>query len=151
MSSIRRINRLRSLSYSEWCLLFESALLLGLVKAGLLVLPFKTMRRLLKIDLEADPETKSADSGYEKKVVWAIEALCSRLPIFKNCLNRALATQLMLRKSGREAQLLIGVTRGPQGKFEAHAWLERDGKIVIGTLPDLRSYTPLRSFQRKVL
>jgi hypothetical protein len=125
--------------------------LLGLVKAGLLVLPFKTMRRLLKIDLEADPEAKFRDSEYEKKVVWAIEALCRRLPVFKNCLNRALATQLMLRKSGREAQLLIGVTRGPQGKFEAHAWLERDGKIVIGTLPDLGSYTPLRSFQRKVL
>ena len=131
MSAIRRINRLRSLSYSEWCLLAESALLLGLVKAGLLVLPFKTMRRLLRIDLEADPEAKSPDSEYEKKVVWAIEALCRRLPVFKNCLNRALATQLMLRKSGREAQLLIGVTRGPQGKFEAHAWLERTVRSLL--------------------
>lgn len=151
MSSIKRIKRLGALSLPDYRLLMESAAWLSLVKTGLWLLPFRTLTRLLKIDLGAEAESKVQDSAYEEKVVWAMEALSRRLPLFKNCLNRALATQLMLRKRGREAKLQFGVTRDPQGKFEAHAWLERDGRIVIGTLPDLGSYTPLRSPQSKVL
>jgi hypothetical protein len=39
--------------------------------------------------------------------------------------------------------LRIGVAKGEAGKLEAHAWVESQGRIVIGGLRDLPYFTPL--------
>ena len=147
---MRSIKRLWSLSFLDRSLLAESFVVLALIKAGLWLLPFRALRRLLRIDLESDPQNALVDRAYERKVVWAIDAVGHRLPIFKNCLNRALATQLLLRRRGRRAKLQFGVIRNSEGRVEFHAWLERDGEIIIGALSDLASYSPLGSFKERV-
>jgi hypothetical protein len=137
--------------YSSYLILIRVAFWLTITRVALWILPFRSVTNLLKIDLETPPELSEVNLAYEKKVVWAIDALSRRLPIFRNCLNRAIAAQLLLRNGGSTARLLIGVTRNPQGEFKAHAWVERNGEIVIGTLPDLATYKPLRSLHRKTI
>jgi hypothetical protein len=39
----------------------------------------------------------------------------------------------------------IGVVRSEEGKFEAHAWVESEGRAVIGGHA-LECYTPLTSY-----
>lgn len=44
-----------------------------------------------------------------------------------SCLRRAAVLALLLRRSGYDARVVIGVRRDRTGKLEAHAWLACDG------------------------
>jgi hypothetical protein len=52
-----------------------------------------------------------------------------------NCLTRSLFLQWLLRRRGVNAELRIGV-RKEQGQFEAHAWVEYEGR-PINDAPDV--------------
>jgi hypothetical protein len=54
------------------------------------------------------------------------------VPLVRTCLTQALAAQVLLARSGDQSDLRIGVTRDSNGKFLAHAWLERQGAVLIG-------------------
>ena len=47
------------------------------------------------------------------------------------CLPCALAPQLMLRRRGTASALCLGVRRD-EATLSAHAWVEIDGKVVVG-------------------
>jgi hypothetical protein len=49
-----------------------------------------------------------------------------------SCLTQALALQLLMNRYGFDAKLRIGVTRNAAGGFEAHAWIESQGDVIIG-------------------
>jgi hypothetical protein len=70
-----------------------------------------------------------------------VEVAARRVPR-ATCLVRALAAQALLARHGHPSQLRLGVARGADRAFEAHAWLERDGQILIGGGPEGR-YVPL--------
>jgi hypothetical protein len=64
------------------------------------------------------------------------------LPVETTCLPRALAAGSLLARYGYDSTLRIGVARD-DGEFAAHAWVERDGVVTIGDLPDLGRFVPL--------
>lgn len=47
------------------------------------------------------------------------------------CLYRALGSYALLRAAGQEVRFVIGV-RKERGLLLAHAWLERDGRAIVG-------------------
>ncbi len=47
------------------------------------------------------------------------------------CLRRGIVLYYLLRKSGRDATLHIGVRRDAAGTFVAHAWLTREGALLL--------------------
>ena len=53
-----------------------------------------------------------------------------------NCLSQSLVCWTLLRRQGIQSVLQIG-TRRENGKFEAHAWVEYDGR-VLNDRPDVR-------------
>jgi hypothetical protein len=53
-------------------------------------------------------------------------------------------TKLLLGRVGYDASVRIGVARSDTGEFQAHAWVESGGEIVIGgSESSLQRYTPL--------
>jgi hypothetical protein len=56
---------------------------------------------------------------------------------------------LLLSRHSYPTTLRLGVARSPEGRLEAHAWLEHEGDIVIGNLPYLERFTPLPSLEQK--
>ena len=57
------------------------------------------------------------------------------------CLTKALTAQKLLKKYGYHSQIKIGVGKDIKGEFEAHAWLEYAGKVVLGESE--KEYVPL--------
>jgi hypothetical protein len=51
----------------------------------------------------------------------------------------------LLNWYGYASELRIGVAKGEQGELEAHAWVEYQGKVIIGGLSTLSRYVPLPS------
>lgn len=72
-----------------------------------------------------------------RKVRWAVRAVSRRMHDTK-CLPQAIVALELLRGSGHDAALHIGARK--EEAFEAHAWVELDGEVVVGHLPDLGSY-----------
>ncbi len=59
-------------------------------------------------------------------------ASASRYVPRATCLTQALAAFVLLKSSTFPATFRIGVARNEFGNFEAHAWTESDGIVVIG-------------------
>ena len=138
---MRHLGRFLLLPISERWLLLRAALLLGAIRVGLWLLPIRTMRSLLD---RAAAFFRVRETDYESTdvVVWAVEMAAEHMPRFDTCLTRALAAQVLLSRRGYPALLHIGVVKSAKGKFEAHAWVESDGRVVIGG-HELERYTPL--------
>lgn len=75
-------------------------------------------------------------------VPWAVEAVASRLPGEFDCLDRAVAGNALFAASGYDARIRLGVDKRG-GAFEAHAWVEYDGQVLIGDLEDLDRFRSL--------
>ena len=66
------------------------------------------------------------------QVAWAVTAAAKRSPCGSTCLATALVGQALMWRHGHDARLRIGVRRDRNTEFGAHAWLEREGRVVVG-------------------
>lgn len=137
MKVLRKFLRL---PVGERRLLAKAVLLLALIKPGLVLLPFRTVQRLLKGAVAAPIGVR--DQATAEQVVWAVEKAGRRMPRFTTCLTQALAVQFLLSRRGYPALLRIGVSKDKEGEFMAHAWIESKGEVLIGG-EELERYTPL--------
>jgi hypothetical protein len=62
---------------------------------------------------------------------WSVEAVGRRLPGAK-CLARAVAAAAILERWGRDPELHSGARRSLNGRVGAHAWVEAEGRVVVG-------------------
>ena len=60
----------------------------------------------------------------------------ARLVPAASCLAQAIACEALLRRYGYTCELSIGAGKDARGRFQAHAWLVHDGRIVIGDFED---------------
>jgi hypothetical protein len=144
---MRRFSKFMRLSVRDRLLLLESLAALSAFKLGLWLLPFPTVRRFIRKHAQA--KRVQADRATIRRVVWALNVISLYLPIFKNCLNRALAAQLLLGRRGQPADLRIGVARFEGGEFKAHAWVESEGRVVLGGGGEFSTFTPLPPLEGK--
>jgi len=66
----------------------------------------------------------------ENWIIWAVKA-SSRFVPCATCLTQAMAARMLLSIYGHKADLRIGVLR-EDDDLKAHAWLEKDGRVLIG-------------------
>ena len=116
-------------------LLIRALFLVWMIRLGLLVLRFNRLRRLAT----SLPAAEIDPSFSLERLIWAVEIASQFVPGAK-CLARAMAAQLLLSEHGHRAELRIGVAKS-DNKFQAHAWLEDEGKVLIGG--PAGCYTPL--------
>jgi Transglutaminase-like superfamily len=137
---MRKLSKFVRLQQRDRGLLFKTVLLLAAVKLGLALLPFQTLRRLLaKLSQRLPPQRPLSVA----KAIWAIEVASRYMPGGAKCLVRALATQVLLARQGYATQLRIGVAKGDRDRLEAHAWVESQGRVVIGRLNNWERFIPL--------
>ena len=144
MLSRKRIRKLLLLSWSDRWLLAQSMFWLIFIKLGLYVFRFQTLCEMLtkaakKSFIKGDPDQGRLDS-----VVWAIGKSSRLLPGEVNCLPKALAAQVMLSQRGYDVEVVIGARRNDRRQLNAHAWIEYQGKVIIGDVDDLAQFAPLR-------
>ena len=70
--------------------------------------------------------------GSDERKAWAIEATGRRLGRLSTCLIRAMVAELVLDPDGGPLSLTIGVRRTAAGALDAHAWVTRQGRVLIG-------------------
>ena len=106
-------------------------------RLGLWLLPFPAIRRWAGGIVPA----RAQSSLPIERLAWSVSA-ASRLVPRATCLTQALAGQALLARHGHPAHLHLGVARGEAGQFEAHAWLEAGGQVILGD-DERAHFTPL--------
>lgn len=136
-------------------LLIKTYLLLGLVRLGLWLLPFKTLQAwLIKLHHPSTqyqaPTLTPISRRAVGRTVWAVNTSSRYMPGNVKCLARALVTQVLIRRRGYEPELKIGVAKAEDHSLEAHAWVELQGQVIMGLVNDLSRFTPMPSFNSKL-
>jgi hypothetical protein len=137
-------------SLSDQRLLMNALVVVCCVRLGLWLMP---LGELTKIAKKIAP--RFADSGrpqipnfqLTKKVCSSVRRVSRYVPS-ASCLTQALATQVLLARRGQVSTLQIGVKKGDEDQLKAHAWVESNGRIIIGGTKDLGKYTVLNRSEK---
>lgn len=138
---MKRLHKFLHLTSGDRRLLVSTALLLAAVRLGLRLLPFRILQRVLNRLASAPAGSLGANRSSVDRLVWAVTVASHYVPK-ATCLTQALAAQVLLGRRGHLSQLRVGVAKGEEGQLEAHAWLESQGKVIVGG-GELTRYTLL--------
>ncbi|MFQ5678754.1 MAG: lasso peptide biosynthesis B2 protein [Gemmatimonadota bacterium] len=131
-------------------LLIRAAVLTLAIRGGLALLPFRTVLRAVERRTERATRRaarRTSPRWRAEEIVRAVERVTRRLVRRNPCLPQALVGIILLRRAGVPASLRIGVAKDDApSSLRAHAWVESDGRILIGDEVPLSDYTPLPPF-----
>lgn len=119
-----------SLSWGDCQLLAATTLLLVVSRSLLTVIGLDRTDRVLDLLVRMLPPYARVRDP--ERVPWAVNVVDSVVPIHLSCLMRAIVGERLFVANGYRAETHLGVAKDEA--FEAHAWVERDGEIVIGEL-----------------
>ena len=135
--ALEALRKFARLAPRDRAVLTRTVVTLALSRVVTWVLPFPLGRRLLVGKRRSDRQTVTGD-----QIRWAMHH-AQRIVPKATCLPQAVAAEALLTRGGLPAHLQIGVKKTSDGKIAAHAWVESDGRIVVGDLRDLDAYTRL--------
>jgi transglutaminase superfamily protein len=134
-------------------LLLEALALLWLVRVSLWALPYRWVQRLPTLvgqlalwRLRAAGPRNSR--SLPEAVGWAI-LTAARFTPGASCLTQALAAQALLGRRGAPSRLELGVTLEASRRLLAHAWLECEGRVIVGGVESPGRYRRLLGVGRR--
>jgi hypothetical protein len=123
---------------SDKRLLLEAFLMVIGVRIALSIFPYKKLSCGLCY-LTTGMAKQSTNPELIKKVAKFVLESGRYIP-YASCLTQALTASTILRRHGQDSSLKIGVDKDGSGRLVAHAWIEVDGKTILGKVPDIRRY-----------
>jgi len=126
----RRIKQFNQLSGHEKRILFLAWQRSWQVRISLWLYSYKQTRSRIE-DQFSSNEKKPENSVSAGRIAYLVAA-ASKWVFSSTCLTRALVGEWMLKEAGFNPSFHIGVKKGEEKSFEAHAWLEMDGEKLIG-------------------
>lgn len=148
----RVLSRLGQLSWNERWLLLDALRILWFYRCVLFIFPYSYTRKLLI----PTPDHRFAAGQFVSstisigQVVWAVSRASLLVLKGQNCLLLALSTRRLLAKWGYQSCLRLGVRKPEPHDLDAHAWVECNGRVVIGRMKDLQQFAPLVSRIEKI-
>lgn len=133
-----KLRKAGAFSWSDWFVLVEVSALLPLVRIGVRVISFKTLASLLA----GNKPLRETGTPNPDRTAYLVN-LASRHHFLKpTCLEKAIILYAILRREGISAEITIG-TMKKNGEFQAHAWVEYLGRVILGR--SVEPYAPLFS------
>ena len=126
-----RIRTLLQLTAREYGLLLAALPLVVAVRIALWIVPSRVTLRFLACMSGEESTSRATTRAATLPVVWAIESVRKLVPR-ASCLTQAIAGKLLLRWIGQDARFCLGVMHASDGTLRAHAWLEQEGRPVLG-------------------
>jgi hypothetical protein len=127
---------------AEKCVLFQAAAWLVLLRVLLAAAPFARVQRWVsRAGGVGAPGVRCPGAPAPSRISYLVAVAANLIP-GTTCLPRALAAQVLLGRHGHGGELHIGVNKDSQGGFQAHAWIETEGRVVIGG-PEVTGYKPI--------
>lgn len=117
------------LSSKDKLMAIESLFWLIVCRLMLWIFPFHFVQKKIRKIASYLSNSKSSSVTLSKIRSWIL--ITSRYVPRATCLVQALAGYILFSKYGYNTQIKVGVL-SEDGVFEAHAWLEHGGSVVLG-------------------
>lgn len=131
--------KLLALTPGEIVLLARACVIVVIVRAAIWKLSIPRLRALAKSVAGTRRDLPVEKRPAVERIIWAIQAATWHLPDGRNCLVEAIAAEALLNRLGYPSDFRIGARRCESGGLQAHAWLESQGKVLIGAF-ELQTY-----------
>jgi hypothetical protein len=115
-------------------------LALLVVKLALVVAGTRRIVRVMNARAAAPTPHHAASRSDIERLARRITIAAALFPGRARCLEQSLVLWAMLRRSGIDARLRLGVRPHP---FEAHAWVELDGQAILEDPEKVARFIPL--------
>ena len=120
-------------------------------RLGLIVFPLGRVRRMVRWICGSARPLRVAPRPPAEALIRASVSAGLHSPVGTTCLAGALVAKALLDRHGYESKMRLGVRRGADGQFAAHAWVERDHKVVVGgTASEIACYTPVPEMEHLI-
>ncbi|HTE44955.1 MAG TPA: lasso peptide biosynthesis B2 protein [Gemmatimonadaceae bacterium] len=126
--------------------LIKTTIMMFAVRLSLWCMPYPRFRAYL--ERRRDTRMRNPRAGLRvdpSQIAWQV-GLANALIPRSTCLVRALVAEQLLAEAGYASVLRLGVATTTDGAFMAHAWLECDGRVLIGG--DTSPFTAFESVDR---
>jgi len=131
-SAMERLRKACKLSVRDWLVLGQAWALFLLVELGLHILSLRSLLAVCRrCARPGQSDFGSLSLPLIERFAW-LTAVAGRYgPIQATCLKQALVLSVLLEWRDIPTRLRIGVSR-QEGSLKAHAWLEQNGRIILG-------------------
>lgn len=131
---MRAMAKLLELSWSDRLRAAEAFVCLGLARLAVLTVPLRLVVRMLGQTSTSSDEPAAGDRASSPTLALGaiVERVANHTPWNSNCLARAVAATLLLRRRGVRTRIYFGVAKNDAGELEAHAWTRSGGAILTG-------------------
>lgn len=129
--AVRLLEKFGHLGWAQRWAIVRATLLLIVARLALLLMTFTAV-----LKFAARPPVRGVARSRHlqlDEMVWAVDVVGHRLFPRNPCLVQALVVQRLFVRAGQPAELRIGVRKDGASQLAAHAWVESDGVIVIGS------------------
>ena len=126
--------KIAALDALQWRYLTLSLVLLPAIDVSLRWVGFKRTKRWLEARVKS-PEAKAGGNAVEATAlqIAAVVSLAGRRSLWPtSCLRQALALWILLANRGIKSEVRVGVEATAGSGFAAHAWVERNDRVLIG-------------------
>jgi len=151
MSWRANLHKLRALPWADRWLALRAFAWLGVLRAAILLLPFRWVARVLGLAVGMGVPAAAPDlSAQAARIGWAVRAAAARTPWRSACLVQALAGAALLRQRRLPGALYLGVAKESTrpSAIAAHAWL-RCGDVWVTGESGHQAYAVLSVFVLK--
>lgn len=136
--SMSKLVKFYNLHKQEQKLFIQAYLLLNLIRLSLFFLPFQRLKKLLE---DLSRFQKKINSPITARFIASAIHYSARLSPGKvMCLAKALTTNTLMNIYDLPCQFNIGVAKSENNHLEAHAWVEVEGRVIVGYLSDLSRF-----------
>lgn len=139
--------------HADRLLALETAVLLGLARFCVLILPFRWVAAPLgnvNEDSVENAELPNSDKSRLRDIESIIRRVSRNTPWRSNCLAQAIAGQYMLRRRGIASTIFFGLSKDEKGHLGGHAWLHCGGEVLTGE-SDVDHYAVVATFTNKAV
>lgn len=137
---LRKLNTFIKLPFRLKLLFLESVILITIIRILLGALPFGRIRQYFR---RVAVKRHSSHHYSQREITQSVKLASKYLLIEKPCLVQSMVLWLLFRRRGYDAELHIGVLKDTNAEIQAHAWVESNGLIAIGWLPNMTQFTSL--------
>ena len=141
-SRLRLVSSFRELPPPRRRVVLLAGGLLILTRASLRFLPVATVRSWLDRAARTFGQAL-VDPDAVRWLPQAVTTAGRHVPGGRHCLAKAMVARALLGAVGLPVELRAGVRRGPDGRMQGHAWLEREGSVVMDAGEDTASFARL--------
>jgi hypothetical protein len=135
-------------SWSERRVFLEATLFSGLMRAIVLMVPFRFIAKAFRLT-EGQPAETASELSSKKiaEIIWAVQVASARSPWKSTCLTQALTAMAMLGRIHIPCTLYLGVAKDAalEKSLTAHAWL-CSGDITITGAHSQKQFAVISSF-----